>query len=94
LTISGLSFNAVLTMLYVIAFPMLFCHWAWFTVVGIFPASVAAISTLEVPVIGVVSGAVVLGEHLGLREAAALALVTTALAVVLLWRPKAHSAGQ
>jgi len=94
LTISGLSFNAVLAMLYVIAFPMLFCHWAWFTVVGIFPASVAAISTLAVPVIGVVSGAVVLGEHLGLREAAALTLVTTALAVVLLWRPKAHSAGQ
>lgn len=84
--ISQLSLNAVLAMLYVIVFPMLFCHWAWFTVVGIFPASVAAISTLAIPVIGVLSSAVVLGESFGIREAAALVLVITAVAIVLLWR--------
>jgi drug/metabolite transporter (DMT)-like permease len=94
LVLSALSYNALLAMLYVIAFPMLFCHWAWFTVVGIFPASVAAISTLAVPVIGVISGAFFLGESLGGREVAALALVTTALAVVLLWRGNAHVAAQ
>jgi drug/metabolite transporter (DMT)-like permease len=84
--ISQLSLNAVLAMLYVIVFPMLFCHWAWFTVVGIFPASVAAISTLAIPVVGVLSSAVVLGESLGVREGTALVLVITAMGIVLLWR--------
>jgi drug/metabolite transporter (DMT)-like permease len=86
LAISQLSLNAVLAMIYVIVFPMLFCHWAWFTVVSIFPAGVAAISTLAIPVIGVLSSAVVLGESLGIREGAALVLVITAVAIVLLWR--------
>ena len=86
LSISRLSLHAVLAMLYVIVFPMLFCHWAWFTVVGIFPASVAAISTLAIPVIGVLSSAVVLGEGLGIRELTALVLVITAVGIVLLWR--------
>ena len=86
LDISRLSPNAVLAMLYVIVFPMLFCHWAYYTVVGIFPASVAAISTLAIPVIGVLSSAVVLGETLGIREGAALVLVIAAVGVVLLWR--------
>ena len=67
---------------------MLFCHWAWFSVVGIFPASVAAISTLTIPVIGVLSSALVLGESFGVREGAALVLVLTAVGIVLLWRPK------
>ena len=88
LAISQLSLKAVLALIYVIAFPMLFCHWAWFSVVGIFPASVAAISTLTIPVIGVLSSALVLGESFGVREGAALVLVLTAVGIVLLWRPK------
>ena len=85
-TISQLSIKAVLALIYVIAFPMLFCQWAWFSVVGIFPASVAAISTLTIPVIGVLSSALVLGESLGLREAAALILILTAVGIVMLRR--------
>ena len=73
-------------MIYVIVFPMLFCHYAYFTVVRIFPASVAAISTLAIPVIGVLSSALFLGESLGIREIAALVLVITAVGIVLLWR--------
>lgn len=92
LDISGLSLRAVLAMLYVVLFPMLFCHWAWFTLVGLFPASVAAISTLATPVIGVISGAIFLGEQLGVREGAALALVTAALAIVLARQSNARDA--
>jgi drug/metabolite transporter (DMT)-like permease len=94
LVASGLSINAVLAMLYVIVFPMIFCHWAWFTVVGMFPASVAAISTMAVPVIGVISGTLFLGENLESRELAALVLVIAALTVVLLWRKNGHGARQ
>jgi drug/metabolite transporter (DMT)-like permease len=84
--LSELSLNAILAMVYIIALPMLFCHWAWFTVVDIFPASVAAISTLAIPVIGVASSAVFLGERFGVRQFIALTLICSALAIVLLWR--------
>ena len=62
--------------------PMLYCHWAWFTLVRVLPAGIAAISTLAIPVIGVLSGALILGEVVGLWEVAALLLVCAALAFV------------
>jgi len=81
--VSGLSTTALLAMAYVIALPMLLCHWAWFTVVRLFPAGIAAIGTLAIPVVGVFSSALVLGEPLGWRELLALVLICSALAAVL-----------
>ena len=83
---SELSVNALLAMLYVVAFPIIFCHWAWFSVVSIFPASVAAISVLAVPTIGVLSSALILGEHIGVIDIIALSLITSAVGIILLWR--------
>ena len=74
--------------LYVLAFPMLFCQWAYFRTVRMFPASLAAIGTLAIPILGVFSGALVLGEAVGWREALSLLAVCSALAVVLV-RPNA-----
>jgi len=45
----------------------------------LFPAGVAAISTLLIPVVGVIAGALILGEPIGWPELAALALVAAAL---------------
>jgi drug/metabolite transporter (DMT)-like permease len=74
-----------------------FCYWAWFRIVGIYPATVAAIGTLGIPVVGVWSSAAVLGESIGLTEISALALVLTALVTVLilpsLRRKPLHVAG-
>jgi drug/metabolite transporter (DMT)-like permease len=56
-------------------------------VVQLFPASVASIGTLAVPVIGVLSSAVVLGEPIGFGEIAALILVVMALSIVMM-RPQ------
>lgn len=70
-------------LIYAITFPMIFCHWAWFVIVRLFPATVAAISTLAIPVVGVLSSALVLGEVIGWREVIALALVCLGLATVL-----------
>jgi drug/metabolite transporter (DMT)-like permease len=67
-----------------VAFPMWFCHWAWYSVVEIFPASIAAIGTLSIPVIGVISSILVLDESLGFTEWIALVLVVTSLTVVML----------
>jgi drug/metabolite transporter (DMT)-like permease len=62
----------------------IFCYWVWFRLVGLVPVSVSALSTLMIPVVGVVSGALILGENPGWQEFGALVLVVTALAVVLL----------
>jgi drug/metabolite transporter (DMT)-like permease len=79
-----LSLQVVLAMVYVVVFPMWFCHWAWYSVVEIFPASIAAIGTLSIPVIGVISSILVLDESLGFTEWIALVLVVTSLTVVML----------
>ena len=78
-----LSPEVLLAVSYVLLVPMIFCHWAWFKVVQLFPAGLAAIGTLAIPVVGVLSSGLLLGEPVGLRELAALALVCTALALVL-----------
>ncbi len=81
---SEVSATALLALLYVIALPMLFCQWAYFSVVRLFPATIAAIGTLAIPVVGVLSSALVLGEAITLQEVSALVLVCAALGLVLL----------
>ena len=63
-----------------------FCiaYVCWFAALARLPASVAAIGTMAVPVIGVVASAVALGEPLGLTQIVALAF--TLAGVVLATR--------
>ena len=61
-----------------------FCHWAWMKIVQNAPAGVAGLATLMVPVVGVFSGALVLGETPRATDYAALALVVGSLATVLI----------
>jgi drug/metabolite transporter (DMT)-like permease len=92
---SDLSLGTLAALAYILVFPMTFCHWAWTKLVRIFPATLAAVGTLAIPVVGVLSSALILGEPLGAREAISLALVCAALAFVLvipgLTRKKAES---
>lgn len=81
---AALSTPVWLALAYVLALPMLFCPWAYFKLVRLFPAHLVAIGTLAIPVVGVFSSAFFLGEVVGLRELVALALVCGALALVLL----------
>ncbi len=82
--LSQLSGRGAMAVAYVLVFPMIFCQWAYIKTVRIFPASIAAIGTLAIPVVGVYSSALVLGETVGLRDLAALGLICLALASVLL----------
>ncbi|MEW6667527.1 MAG: DMT family transporter [Thermodesulfobacteriota bacterium] len=77
--ILGVSWNVWLALIFIVSLPIIFCHWAFFTVVQIFPASVAALSTLAVPAIGVFSSALLLGEPIEIYELAALGLVVVSL---------------
>ena len=73
----------VLAVLYNVFACFIFGNYAWFKIVSLFPATLAGIGTLMIPVIGVFSGAIFLAEPLGLQELGALALVVGALATVL-----------
>jgi drug/metabolite transporter (DMT)-like permease len=75
----------ILALAYVLLLPILFCQWGYFQLVRLFPAGVAAISMLAIPVIGVFSSALILGEATGPRELISLALVCLALGVVVVW---------
>lgn len=79
LRIADISLRAGATLVYLIAGPMIFCHWAFFKVIRMYPAGVAALSTLVIPVIGVFSSAVLLGEPIQAAELTALLLVVVSL---------------
>ncbi len=84
--LSGLTLRGILATAYASTVALALCYGAFIKIVTMVPASVAAISTLAIPVIGVSSSALLLGEPLGFRELAALALILPALALVLLPR--------
>lgn len=61
-----------------------FCYWAWMKIVQSAPAGVSSLASLMVPVVGVFSGALVLGETPRWSDYAALCLVVGSLATVLI----------
>jgi len=61
----------------------IFCHWAWMKIAQSAPAGVSSLGSLMVPVVGVFSGALVLGEAPRWTDYAALVLVVGSLATVL-----------
>lgn len=74
---------------YAATVPMIFCHYAWFKTVSLLPANIAAIGTLAIPVVGVLSSALALGEPIGIAEILALGLVVAALSMVMV-RPSSR----
>ena len=87
--LTGLSSPVIIALVYIFLFPMSFCQWAYFKTVGLLPASIAAMGTLMVPVIGVYSSYLILDEKVGIADLVALLLVLSALVMVLLiptWR--------
>jgi len=83
---SGVSNRALVALVYSSVIAVSFGQWVWFRMLQIMPTAVASISTLACPVIGVFSGALLLREPAGWRELTALALVSVALAIVLVGR--------
>ncbi|TVQ36416.1 MAG: DMT family transporter [Geminicoccaceae bacterium] len=84
LTLPMPSATTWLVFAYHVLFPMVWCYAAWVVLVAKLPAPVAAIGTLMIPVVGVASAIVLLGEPLTLSILGALALVVGGVALVLL----------
>ena len=91
--LGGVSGAALLGTAYATFAGVIFCHWAWFRVVAILPAAVASIGTLGVPIVGLLTSALVLGEPVGASEIVALVLVLAGLGILIagLARPGAES---
>ena len=86
ITLFQISLKAILSTAYIIIVAIIFCHWGWFKVISFLPTSVASIATLAIPILGVFSSALILGERVGFREYAAMVLVLMGLAIVMIRR--------
>ena len=77
------SWTGVLTVLYIALIPMCIGTATWFAIVGLLPANVAALSSIIVPIVAMVSGKLVLDEPMGAAQLGALACSVIALALAL-----------
>ena len=83
-TLQPISVGAIWATVFVLLVSTVFCWFAWFQVVRLVPVVVSTVGILMVPVIAVISGALLLNETVGLREISALACVICAIALVLI----------
>ena len=71
---------------YIALVPMCIGNVSWFAVVGMLPANVAGLAVVMVPVVAMISGAIVHGEPLGPVQWVAMGCSVAALLLVL-WKP-------
>lgn len=81
--LASLSWPAILGATYAATVAMIFCFAAHNKVVTLLPATVAALSTLAIPIVGLLCSALLLGERITLSEVVAMALVGAAMLLVL-----------
>ncbi|MBI06473.1 MAG: hypothetical protein CMM54_05780 [Rhodospirillaceae bacterium] len=77
----------LLSVVYNILIAFVFCYYAYYEIVRLFPVAIATIGMLATPVVGLFSGAWLLGEPLDWAEYSALVLVVLALGIPVLTRP-------
>ena len=82
-SLAAMSGTAWFAVVYNIFFAGTIAHWAWFRMARTLPVAVSSLSSLPVPVVGVFSGMLFLGERPGASEFLALALVLASLAAVM-----------
>lgn len=78
------SWQSILVIGYISLVPMSIGNACWFAIVGMLPANVAGLSSVMVPVVAMVSGALVHGEPLGPTQWLATACSAAALSLALL----------
>ena len=76
------SAELVLVMAYNGPVASAFCFWAYVTVARRLPAITTALASLGVPVIGVLSSAIALGEPLSMTRVGGLSLIASAVALL------------
>ncbi len=74
------SAGPMFALVYNILIASILAYLVWFRLLTLYPAGIASISVLMIPVVGLFSGAIILGERIGPTELGALILVVGALA--------------
>jgi drug/metabolite transporter (DMT)-like permease len=86
--VRDVSMPAALGVAYNVFIAFAFAHWAWIKIATSVPVGIFSISMLIIPVIGVLSGVLFLGERPSVAELVALACVLGALTTVLRRSPQ------
>lgn len=78
------STTALVATIYTGAVPMALGTAAWFTLVKLLPAQVAALSSIAIPIVAVISGVIILSEPLSPLQAAAIGSTVISLWLALM----------
>jgi len=81
------SWQTIAVVAYIALVPMSIGNAAWFSIVGMLPVNVVGLTSVMVPIVAMVSGAIVHGEPLGPLQWAAMACTVASLSLVLLKPP-------
>ena len=92
--LAQLSSRGWFSIVYNIFFAGTLANLAWFMLARTLPVAISSLSSLPVPVVGVISGMILLGERPGVQEWLALALVVGALFIVMSERRRAPAGAQ
>ena len=79
----ALTAQGLACLVYMTLVPMGICYLTWFETLRRLPPSSASTGMLLVPLIGVISAALILGEPLGIREVVAMVLVLGGVTLAL-----------
>ena len=82
------SLPVLLTLAYHILGPMVVCYLLWTVLLGRLPATIAAISTLTAPVVGVLSSVVLMGEPLSWQVVVSLTMIVASIFMTLVSPPE------
>jgi drug/metabolite transporter (DMT)-like permease len=86
------SWTSIALIAYITLVPMSIGNLCWFSIVGLVPAHVAGLSSILVPVVAMVSGALLHGEPLGPVQWLAMACSAAAMWLALFKRPQQPAA--
>lgn len=78
------SWQTIAVLAYITLVPMCIGNACWFAIVGLLPANVAGLSSIMVPVVAMISGAIVHGEPLGPLQITAMLMSVASLSLVLI----------
>lgn len=79
----ALSLKAWGAVLYMTCIPLAVCYLTWFAALRRLPAGVAALGTMLAPAVGVLTGAALLGETVGIQQIAGLGLTLTGIVLAV-----------
>lgn len=81
------TWQTIAVVAYIALVPMSIGNAAWFSIVGMLPANIAGLTSVMVPIVAMVSGALVHGEPLGPLQWVAMVCTVASLSLVLLKPP-------